>query len=201
VCYDYPHPPEQKENQMTYWIQTYTGKRFDLENPRPRDVDITDIIQALSNIFRFNGHCLRRYSVLEHSIRVAEIVPEEFCFDALLHDAGEAYYGDITRPQKLVYRALTTRTAHGWPFNTFDQFIYRIDAAVAAALGTRHPLPEEVHHADNVLLATEARDLMGPPPEPWEKLPDPLPDVITPMHPAVAYHRFVELFHVHKPGK
>ena len=51
---------------MIYWIQTFSGKRFDLENPRPADVDITDIIQALSNICRFNGHCRQRYTVLEH---------------------------------------------------------------------------------------------------------------------------------------
>ena len=176
---------------MSYWIQTFSGKRFDLENPRPADVDIVDIIQALSNICRFNGHCRQRYTVLEHSVRVAEIVPEEFRFTALLHDAGEAYYGDITRP--LVGPDQTWLTTTG--------FLDKIDAAIASAFGTTYPLPECVKHADDVLLATEARDLMGPPPEPWVRLPDPLPDVITPMYESVAYTRFVEMFHAYKPSE
>lgn len=42
---------------------------------------------------------------------------------------------------------------------------------------------------------------MGPPPEPWVRLPDPLPDVITPMYEMVAYTRFVEMFHAYKPSE
>jgi hypothetical protein len=186
---------------MSYWIQTFSGKRFDLENPQPADVDIVDIIQALSNICRFNGHCRQRYTVLEHSVRVAEIVPEEFRFTALLHDAGEAYYGDITRPLKMVLHELTKYETRCGPAKPFQWFLDKIDAAIASAFGTTYPLPECVKHADDVLLATEARDLMGPPPEPWVRLPDPLPDVITPMYESVAYTRFVEMFHAYKPSE
>ena len=179
------------------WIQTYTGRRFDLLNPHVEDVDITDIIQSLANICRFGGHCRQRYTVLEHSVRVAEIVPDEHRLTALLHDAGEAYYGDICRPLKMALHEMTKYETRCGPAMPFQWFLDKIDATIAATFGTTFPLPECVKHADNVLLATEARDLMAPPPEQWVKLPDPLRDVIVPMYPTVAYTRFTEMFHAY----
>jgi len=81
-----------------HWITTYTGKRFHYLDPQPEEIDIVDIAHALSLTCRFGGHCKEFYSVAEHSIRVAEIVPKEFQLLALLHDAGEAYTGDVQSP-------------------------------------------------------------------------------------------------------
>ena len=172
------------------WIQTYSGKKFSLIDPQPEDVDITDVITALGNICRFAGHC-RMYSVLQHSCHVAEVCEELVRFTGLMHDAPEAYYGDITRPQKIVLDNLSD--------GRISQWMKRIDAVVALALGYEYPIPAPVKHADNVLLATEARDLLGPPPEPWVKLPSPLPNSIGPMNAHQVYVRFVDMYREWKP--
>ena len=129
------------------WIQTFSGKKFSLVDPQPEDVDIVDIISALGNLCRFNGHCRKFYSVLQHSVRVAELCGEDQRYDGLMHDAGEAYYGDITRPMKVLWNEAT--------FGRFSEWYKRIDAVVAEALKISNPLPREVRHFDNVMLAAK----------------------------------------------
>jgi uncharacterized protein len=85
---------------MDDWIRTFTGKRFYPLQPRLQDIDITDITHALSLQCRFTGHCICHYSVAEHSLLVASLVPEEHQLQALLHDASEAYLTDVARPVK-----------------------------------------------------------------------------------------------------
>lgn len=82
------------------WILTSTGKRFDLLEPDADMIDPWDICHSLAHLCRFNGHTREFYSVAQHSCIVAELVPEEHKLAALLHDATEAYLGDITRPLK-----------------------------------------------------------------------------------------------------
>lgn len=83
---------------------TFNGHAFDIFDPDTWVFDIEDIAQALSTTCRFGGH-VNFYSVAEHSVRVANML-KEWGFDAstqligLLHDAVEAYIGDIVRPIK-----------------------------------------------------------------------------------------------------
>lgn len=81
-------------------ITTYSGKFVDPFSIAVTDINIIDIAHALSMQSRFNGHCSRFYSVAEHSILVSTLVPREFALDALLHDAAEAYVGDVPGPIK-----------------------------------------------------------------------------------------------------
>jgi 5'-deoxynucleotidase YfbR-like HD superfamily hydrolase len=79
---------------------------FDLANPSPKQVVRSDILYALGNLPRFTGH-VTEYTVLEHSILVAELVEREhhdpyLTLTALYHDAHEAYTGDISTPMKNV---------------------------------------------------------------------------------------------------
>ena len=165
------------------WIQTYTGRKFSLVDPQPEDVDLVDIIASLSHLCRFGGHCHHFYSVAEHSIRVAEIVPREDRLAALLHDAGEAYYGDVTRPLKKLR------------LGDLPTIVSNIDAAIAIHFGMPlGTLPAAVRHADDVLLATEARDLMTPPPQKWDALPSPLEATIVPSDMRTVRHRFFEIY-------
>jgi len=87
------------------WTQTYTGKRFDVLNPKPEDVCIEDIARALSGICRFKGSTVRHYSVAEHSLYVCDVVRKVtndplILWYALMHDAAEAYIGDFPAPWK-----------------------------------------------------------------------------------------------------
>lgn len=153
-------------------------------DPRPDEVDLEDIAHALSLVCRFGGHCKRFYSVAEHSVRVHDLVAPEFRFAALLHDAAEAYVGDMVTPLK---RSMPLFSA--------------AEERVARAIGARFgvglvPLPTEVKRADLEMLAVEARDLMTEPPRPWV-LPFAAPvgmHIAAPLTPAEAREVFLERF-------
>lgn len=86
-------------------IETFTGRAVDVVNFTPEQVDLEDIVQSLSLICRYNGHIPSFYSVAEHSVRVAwylkkQAAPLEVQLGGLLHDAAEAYVGDMIRPLK-----------------------------------------------------------------------------------------------------
>lgn len=146
------------------WITTYTGKKFHYLNPSLDEIDIRDIAHALAMKCRFGGHCKQFYSVAEHSIRVMKLVPGRLRLSALLHDATEAYMPDVPRPIKVqfglkVYERIIASTIRA-KFGIYD-----------------YPV---IKDADNILLATEARDLMNNTCD-WADLPEPLPEVIEPM--------------------
>ncbi len=81
-------------------IQTNSNKAFSFVDPRPGQVCIEDIAHALSLLCRYTGHSNRFYSVGQHSLLVAHLTPKPFKLEALLHDAPEAYIGDISSPLK-----------------------------------------------------------------------------------------------------
>ena len=87
------------------WVQTFSGKSFYPFDCKLDQIDIVDIAHSLSMQCRFNGHCLYFYSIAEHSVRVARLVKlmgfsNKGCLAALLHDAAEAYMGDLVHPIK-----------------------------------------------------------------------------------------------------
>lgn len=97
------------------WIQTATGRIIDPLNPEVEQIDIRDIAHALGNICRFSGQSSIFYSVAQHSIIVAELVglvteddPVPVMF-GLLHDAAEAYLGDVSTPMKTRSAFITGR--------------------------------------------------------------------------------------------
>lgn len=82
------------------WMRTYTGRKFYPLAPCVEDIDIRDIAHALSQICRYGGHTTKPYSVAEHCVAVSLMVPAAYARQALLHDAAEAYVGDMVRPLK-----------------------------------------------------------------------------------------------------
>ncbi|HAF5811207.1 TPA: HD family hydrolase, partial [Salmonella enterica] len=95
------------------FIQTLSGKQFDYLSATIDDIDIEDIAVALSNICRFSGHLPKFYSVAQHSVLCSQLVSPEFAFEALMHDAAEAYCQDIPAPLKALlpdYREIEKRT-------------------------------------------------------------------------------------------
>lgn len=86
-----------------FWTQSHSGKPFDLFDPKPEQIDIHDIAIALSRIARYNGHTKEFYSVAEHCVIGSKLYPNITAkerLDILLHDAAEAYIGDIVDPLK-----------------------------------------------------------------------------------------------------
>ena len=147
------------------WLQSYLGKTCVLENIQAEDINITDLAESLSKQCRFVGHCKGFYSVAQHSVYVAQLLPTHLQIYGLLHDAHEAIIGDISRPLKQLLRAYH-------PFQSdLDRIENEIQEAIYATLGISKPSVSEeaqVKTADTIMLATERRDLMGPCDEPWD---------------------------------
>lgn len=163
------------------WILTASGRHFDYLDPRPEDIDILDIAQGLANECRYAGHTRCFYSVAQHAWLASRIVPREYAFEALLHDAAEAYVKDIPRPLKDLlpdYRDIEAR----------------VDIAIRARFGLPASMSDTVKQADLVLLATERRDLMPADGSPWSLLEGitPLARRITAMPPAKAQALFLK---------
>lgn len=84
---------------------TSSGKIINLYEPDPALIDIEDIASSLSKTCRWNGNIPDFYSVAQHSCHVAWLAPEPLRFAALMHDAPEAYAGDVIRPIKQLLAA------------------------------------------------------------------------------------------------
>ena len=164
------------------WIQTWTGKAFRPLQPDPGSIDIRDIAHALSLLCRFNGHCHQFYSVAQHSVAISHVVPAEDALWGLLHDAAEAYVSDLPRPVKR-------------QVPDFVAFEDRLLETIMAHYGLPWPMPAAVKQADDILLATEQRDLMAAPPAPWGLRTGPLPAPIVPMAAPDAEAAFLARFH------
>ncbi len=136
-------------------IVTASGKMFNPLTPDPDTIDAYDIAHALGNLCRYTGHVRKFYSVGEHSVRCYQylvdigITDENTLRWVLLHDSPEAYINDIARPLKELEAYRAYRDAE-------DVLML----AIAERFGIEGEEPEEVKLADNVLLATEVRDLM-----------------------------------------
>ncbi|MCY1299321.1 hypothetical protein D9M68_665340 [compost metagenome] len=149
------------------WIITSNGRQVDLINPRAELVSTVDIAHSLAMICRFNGHCYRHYSVAQHSLLVSSIVPAEHKLVALLHDAPEAYVGDLTRPLKEELREASRALGVEPIYQAIEQ---RIWLAICERFDIDPAIPDCVKEADMIALATERRDLLPDHPAAWDCL-------------------------------
>lgn len=83
-------------------MTTIDGKKIDLTACKAGDFNITNIAWGLGRTLRYGGHIREDYTVAMHSIVMSYLVPEGYAKEALLHDAAEAYMGDIIWPLKAV---------------------------------------------------------------------------------------------------
>jgi 5'-deoxynucleotidase YfbR-like HD superfamily hydrolase len=163
------------------WIQVHSGRVIDLLRPRPEDILLTDIAHALSNLCRFGGHS-DFYSVAQHSILVSMIVPRPYAMWGLMHDASEAYLGDIPKPLKLYLNG---------GYADLEKIYMK---AICERFCLPYEEPAEVKRADNILLVTERRDLLLEHDMDWGVDQKPAAFIIKPMDPKNAKWRFIEEF-------
>ena len=147
---------------MTAWMQVYSGGIYHPLDPRPEEVNIADIAHALAYTNRYSGHARFAYSVAQHSVYVSDALPKELRLQGILHDAAEAYVGDITRPIKRM-------------LPDFKEIEERNARVIFERFGVPYPVAEKVHEIDTRILLNEARDVMGGQSQDWEIDEDPIP--------------------------
>jgi hypothetical protein len=137
-------PPGYPERFGNYQY-TANGRIFFSCDPRAEEVHIDDIALHLSRICRFGGATRRFLSVAEHCWICSQIVPEEVALEALLHDAAEAYIGDVIRPLKYlpVYGPIYLKIEGG------------IEQKVAERFKLQYPWPADVKWADEAVVGAE----------------------------------------------
>lgn len=123
-------------------MTTYKRMRVHVLDPDPDQICIEDIAHALSNICRFGGHTSNFYSVAQHSVHVANLVPVELALDGLMHDAAEAYLGDVINPLKVL-------------LEDYKKIEEKLLYLIAKKFGFNYPICAEVKKADSYMLIVE----------------------------------------------
>ncbi|WP_424977122.1 HD domain-containing protein [Leisingera sp. S232] len=144
------------------WQRMLSGRRLDLLDPTPMDIEIEDIAHGLAFVARWNGQTRGdfAYSVAEHSLLVEDIfsrmqprAPVKWRLAALLHDAPEYVIGDMISPVK---------AAVGPGYEDLDQ---RLTAAIHLRFGLPAALPKtvkaQIKRADKVSAWMEAVQIAG----------------------------------------
>jgi len=178
-----------------------SGRRLDLLDPSPMDIEIEDIAHGLARVARWNGQTVgeHAFSVAQHSVVVEEIVAHiqpdvapKWRLAALLHDASEYVIGDMISPFK---------AALGVDYRTFEE---RLESAIHTRFGLPAKTPTEIKklikQADRACAFFEATQLAGfshdesiaffdPPPRGYRLIIEPLP-------PAQAQERYLQRYHL-----
>ena len=116
-------------------------------NPNPDDITVRDIAHALSHICRFTGHTDTFYSVAQHSVLVSKMVPEKYAMDGLMHDATEAFLGDISTPLKSL-------------LPEYQKIEKNFHVIIAYKFGIDFVIPKEVKDADKQICFNEKLSLL-----------------------------------------
>ncbi|MBE0454654.1 HD family hydrolase [Roseovarius autotrophicus] len=148
--------------QPRAWQKMLSGRRLDLLDPTPVDIEIEDIAHGLSFVARWNGQTLGDfpYSVAEHSLLVERLyarltprAPAKWRLAALLHDGPEYVIGDMISPVK---------NAVGPGYDSLDQ---RLAAAIHIRFGLPAVIPaaikKQIKRADKISAWMEATEIAG----------------------------------------
>lgn len=160
---DTPIRPGVEITDRGPFIATHSGTKFYFMDPRPDEVFLSDIAVALGNICRFGGHTDRFYSVAEHCVRMSRLLDwdHHLAVWALMHDAAEAYIGDLPSPIKQV----------------LPEFA-KIEAKILRAVSHQFDLggtqiPQVVKHLDAAICVSEYDALLENSRDPWPNMPPP----------------------------
>lgn len=127
---------------------TRSGELIDLFNPNPSQIHIEDIAHGLSNICRWNGQTGEFFSVAQHTILGTARCPDNRKAQWLLHDAEEAYFGDIIKPVKNLFPELEEAA------DNMRQIIYR-------KFNIEYIYDDVIRHIDKAMLDWDWNNLIG----------------------------------------
>jgi hypothetical protein len=135
------------------WMATFGGTKFYPLEPFPSEIKIEDIAHSLALQCRFNGHCKNFYSVAEHSLIISSEIlkaknDKKLALMGLLHDASEAYLGDIIRPIKYENMMSGYRAAE-----------VLLQTMIYERFGLPATEPQTIREYDISLLALEIKEL------------------------------------------
>ena len=128
-------------------IRTISGQYVNVFEPNPDTLLISDIAHALSNQCRFGGHLPRFYSVAQHSLLCYSIANEDEKYDALMHDASEAYLLDFPKPIKM-------------EIAQYNEIEHKLMLVLAEKFNFNYPKSSEVERVDIHLLKWEWESIM-----------------------------------------
>jgi 5'-deoxynucleotidase YfbR-like HD superfamily hydrolase len=158
------------------WTQTLRGRAFDLHRPDPEMVDFAEIADTLSHLNRYAGATEKPVSVALHTLIAFDVAQPDDRAHVLLHDAHEAYIGEITAPTehelaKILDEEIARQTGlRGAIFSSaLASLKKRLDVAIFSAAGLSMPQPAQrnrIKFADYTALMTERRDFLARPPRP-----------------------------------
>ena len=144
------------------WQRMLSGRRLDILNPSPLDIEIEDIAHGLARVTRWNGQTQGKYgfSVAQHCVLVERLVQlnapktnQKWCLAALLHDAPEYVIGDMITPFKYAMGGMYRDIEH------------RLEIAVSIRFGLPPQLPDAVQRtikrADRMAAWIEATQIAG----------------------------------------
>jgi hypothetical protein len=192
------------------WMQTCSGMPVDLLDPKPEQILLGDIAHALARLARFNGHTIGDWpwNVAQHSLLVESLMPEGTDaagrLVALLHDAHEAYVGDLITPVKQAMDAQPCDSRDPYrPSLAFFAITTKLDGAIWTAFGLAPSweLLDKVKTVDLLALRVERDLLMAPSRREWDMVklpqpPDPMPTLCPAHPPPRAAEVFLDRFHV-----
>lgn len=146
--------------QIPFWTQHGT---IDLAELRPADLSAPRIADSLAKLNRFSGSTAEPWSVAAHSVLVASLVHLELKPWAILHDAHEAFIGDMTSPAMELLCASGTRTAIE---NAMANAKGKLDRVIASAWNVSvRSQSLMIRKADHIAVVAEAWAFMGTRPE------------------------------------
>lgn len=128
----------------------HSGLKFDYVEPKPDMIALSDIARGLARLPRYLAQTNMLMTVAEHCMYVADNVPEEVRLEALLHDAAEAYTGDIPSPLKHLIK------------DSIKPIEQRIERAIADRFKLQYPWPKAVKDMDGHALFREAAYFVRP---------------------------------------
>lgn len=136
-------------------IRLRSGRYFDFEDPQPDQFTLGDIAGALSKICRFGGQVEHFYSVAQHCVYCSQVAendgqPIEVQRSALLHDAAEAFCGDVVKPLKVM-------------LGNYADIEASVESVIFAKYGVSWFATEDaVREIDHAMLIHERRQLFSP---------------------------------------